>query len=437
MSRPSLRQALLLSLSALVFFLSPGVAYATEDDQECVVDLEPVEVVASPIIEGNVVNEYGSQVTVVTEEQIEDLNAQDLPAALRRTPGVVISRHNPIGSFGGGEGGSIFIRGMGGSRPGAEILTLVDGVPKFVSVWTHPLMDVLSVDPIEKIEVYKGAQPVLFGNMAFGAVNLTTKRMEEQGFYTKLEGAYGSYDTWVQILEHGGKLNRFDYYLVQSYRKSHGHRDDADGELQEYFARVGYELSENWDVDLLLNHTNNWADDPGADDGSPPPDGTFKTDDYFTVATVSHRYDWTSGYLKLYLEDGDIDWVDQFNETTGLNSDDTLTDYQNYGVRVRETIEPRDGTQILVGLDVDTISGEADFITPPSPESQFDEETFRIVAPYAAVSHLIGSRNGLTPSPPPASDTWTIATSTMNGDLRSDWPPATKIPNSTHSTPGA
>jgi len=371
-------------------------AYADEESpEEQVVQMEPVEVVASPIVEGNLVNEYGSQVTVVTEEQIEDLNAQDLPAALRRTPGVVISRHNPVGSFGGGEGGSIFIRGMGGSRPGAEIQTLVDGVPKFVSVWTHPLMDVLSVDPVEKIEVYKGAQPVLFGNMAFGAVNLTTKKMEEEGFYTKLEGAYGSYDTWVEVLEHGGKVKKFDYYLVQSYRKSHGHRDDADGELQEYFARVGYELSEDWDIDLLLNHTNNWADDPGAEDENPPPDGTFKTDDYFTVATLSHEYDWTKGYVKLYLEDGDIDWVDQFNEGTSLNTDDTLTDYRNYGVRVRETVEPWDGTEILVGLDVDNISGEVDLISPPVPESHFDEETFRIVAPYVALSHIIGSKDDL------------------------------------------
>jgi outer membrane receptor protein involved in Fe transport len=96
--------------------------------------------------------------------------------------------------------------------------------------------------------------------------------------------------------------------------------------------------------------------------------------------------------VKLYLEDGDIDWVDQFNESTGLNADDTLTDYKNYGVRVRETMEPWDGTQVLAGLDVDYISGETDVVSPPAPKSHFDEETFRIVAPYVAISHLIGSK---------------------------------------------
>ena len=53
----------------------------------------------SPIIEGNQVSDSGSQVTIVQQKQISDLNAQDLPSALRRTPGVVISRYNPVGSF--------------------------------------------------------------------------------------------------------------------------------------------------------------------------------------------------------------------------------------------------------------------------------------------------------------------------------------------------
>src|SRR4030065_498822 len=119
-----------------------------------------------------------------TQQQISDLTAQDLPYALRRTPGVVISRYNQVGSFRDGDGGAVYIRGMGSSRPGAEIQILVDGVPKFAGVWTHPLMDTMSADIAEKIEVYKGAQPILFGNMAFGAVNLITKRQKEEGFAT-------------------------------------------------------------------------------------------------------------------------------------------------------------------------------------------------------------------------------------------------------------
>ena len=73
--------------------------------------LDDMQVVASPIIEGNLVDRYAGQKTLVTEEQIDSLNAQDMTAALRKTPGVNISRYNPVGAFGGGEGGAVFITG--------------------------------------------------------------------------------------------------------------------------------------------------------------------------------------------------------------------------------------------------------------------------------------------------------------------------------------
>lgn len=361
--------------------------------------LEEVKVVASPIIEGNQVDRYGSEITVVTEKQIDSLNAQDLPSALRRTPGVIISRHNPVGSFGGGEGGAVFLRGKGSSRPGAEILMLMDGIPKFVSVWAHPLMDVLSVDPVERIEVYKGAQPVFFGNNAFGVVNLITKRKHEEGFTTRFEGAYGSYDTWVEIAEHGGKKGPFDYYALQSYRRSQGHRDNADGELQEYFARVGYEFLDHWNASFVFNTTHNWADDPGSEDGTTPPDGTFKVHDYFGILTLSHTYTWGEGYVKLYWDKGDIDWVDQYDEDTGLNNDDTLTDYDNFGFRVREALHLWKQGEIMVGLDLDYISGEAEIVDPPNPTQEFDRTTFRIVSPYLALSHQFGSKDSWYATP--------------------------------------
>jgi len=138
-------------------------------------ELEGIVVTSTPIIEGNVVDSFGSTRTIVTEEQIRNLNAQDLATALRRTPGVTISRYNPIGSHGGAQGGGIFIRGMGSSRPGSEIKTFIDGVPMYMGLWNHPLLDLLSIDTAAAIEVFKSPQPQRFGN-AFGAVNILPKR---------------------------------------------------------------------------------------------------------------------------------------------------------------------------------------------------------------------------------------------------------------------
>ena len=121
----------------------------------------------------------------------------------------------------------------------------------------------LSVDIAQSIDVYKGAQPVLYGNMAFGVVDMTTKRQIDPGFTTSLETAYGSYNTFVEVAEQGGKVDNFDYYLVQSYRSSDGDRPHSAGELQNYFGRFGYALNTNWEAHVVFNRTNNCADDPG------------------------------------------------------------------------------------------------------------------------------------------------------------------------------
>ena len=120
-------------------------------------------------------------------------------------------------------------------------------------------MDVLNVDIVDTIDVYKGAQPVLFGNMAFGAVDIHTKRMRDTGFRTILSAAYGSNNTITGAFENGGKLERADYYVLGGYRSSDGHRENSDGELQDFYGHFGYELSENWGIDLTFIHTNNWG----------------------------------------------------------------------------------------------------------------------------------------------------------------------------------
>jgi outer membrane receptor protein involved in Fe transport len=371
-----------------------GAPSSSATPKEKTYALEEILVVAPPVIEGNQVNRLASESTVVSEKQIEDLNAQDLPQALRMVPGVVISRFNPIGSFGGGEGGSIFIRGQGGSRPGAEVLTLVDGIPKFVSVWTHPLMDVLNVDIAGNIQVFKGAQPVLYGNMAVaGAVDITTKRKKEEGFTTSLEAAGGSFNSAIEVAQTGGKINALDYYLVQSFRRADGHRPNADGQLQNYFGHMGYQLSGNWAAGVTFNASNNWADDPGRVDGLAPAQGTFKTNDYFTVATISNQYVSTEGYLKIYSDVGHIRWLDQFNTTTKKNTDDTLTDYNNYGFRARQTVKPWDGGELLLGVDLDAISGQVDLVSPSAGNRHWDGETWYITSPYVALSHLFGSKD--------------------------------------------
>lgn len=364
--------------------LLPG--YGTAQDAH----LAEIQVIATPIIEGNQVDTFGSSSTTISREQINDLNALDLGTALRRTPGVTISRYNPVGSFGGAEGGSIFIRGLGISRPGGEIKTLIDGVPMYMSVWNHPLLDLLSVDATDSIQVYKSPHPQIFGN-GFAAVNITPRRMTTEGYHTEFGLSGGSFHTLAQHMEHGGKIGKVDYFLGQSFRASQGHRKKSDGQLTNYFASMGIELAPHWDLHLFGLHTNNFARDPGVDGNAVATrNGKYETMATMGQASLSHVYDRAQGSIKIFLNQGQGNWYDQLPPSKDLDNDFTL-----YGLRLQEFIRPWDGTELTLGLDYDVIKGELEEDRASGEHKSWRGPTQKILSPYLAISQRIGDIKGL------------------------------------------
>ncbi len=224
-------------------------------EEEQPVQLEPLSVVASPIIEENHLDLFSSMSSVVTEAQLRDQNALDLASALRRTPGVEITRFNPVGSFGGNEGGGVFIRGMGASRPGSEIKTYIDGIPLYMGVWGHPLLDLLPVNGMESITVYKGPQPQINGNN-FGSINLTMKNAVDEGLHGNGRISGGMFATVSEQADIAGKFGDFDFMLAQGYARSDGHRDNAGGELRNVMGRLDYHLNEHWTIGTNFLYTN-------------------------------------------------------------------------------------------------------------------------------------------------------------------------------------
>lgn len=405
MFKANKRLSIFLCTLATLFLsvIMPGISQANDENSTML--LEDISVTASPIIDGNITDSYASQKTVVTQEQISDLNAQDIGTALRKTPGVNISRYNPIGSFGGAEGGGIFIRGMGSSRPGSEIKNFVDGVPMYMSVWNHPLLDLMSIDSGSAIEVYKSPQPQYFGN-AFGIINIVPKKMEREGFVTKGQIAGGSYSTWVTTLENGGKKDNFDYYIGGGYRTSDGHRTDSDGELQNFYGRLGYDFSDNWSISFFNLLNDNYAMDPG-EEGKSAADkkGTYETRACLSTITLSNQYKNSEGSVKLYRSSGEGDWLNNPTSTAGV-TEDLYNDFLYYGAKAKQSFYLSGGTylpgsgELLTGIDLDYTQGSYDQNLSDGSTDIWDDHDFNILSPYAALSWTFGNTDKLffTPS---------------------------------------
>jgi iron complex outermembrane receptor protein len=361
---------------ALVLAFSCSSAFAQQAD----VRLGTVQVVAPPIIEGNTFDAFGGQTTIVSDEQINDLNANDLTTALRRVPGVTISRFNPVGNFGGGEGGAVFIRGLGASRPGSEIKTFIDGVPFFMGVWNHPLLDLLPVNGMAAIDVRKGPQPWVVGN-TFASINLTTQSAPASGVAGGVKVQAGSFGTFIQQADIGARSGAFAGYVAQGYQQSNGNRPDADGRLANLLAKGGVTINENWSAGVTFLGVDNSVTDPGPEGSPQLRNGVYKTNGSLLVGTLSHQYERARGEIKFYWNEGEGNWFRQAG-TAG----NTFTDWTSYGVRARETLRLWQGGELLGGLDLDWWTGNVDFQPTNARSARFDGPTFRLVSPYLGLA---------------------------------------------------
>jgi iron complex outermembrane receptor protein len=346
------------------------------------VTLPRVTVQASPVIEGNDVDRFGAMATTVTRQQISDLHAVDLASALRRTPGVTISRFNPVGSFGGDEGGAVYVRGLGASRPGSEIKTLVDGVPFYMATWNHPLLDLLPINGMAAIRVLKGPQPQHFGN-AFAAVELTPKRAgPRDGVTGDVQVAAGRHGTLVQQFDLAGRSGDWDYMLAQGHAESDGHRESASGRLDNVMGQLGYRFNAQWSANVLALDTNNRARDPGHATTGAGRGDAFNTRGSLLALTVEHQHGTAKGQLKLYSTRG------RSEQQPGL-----VTDFSTSGLRWREVVTPWRGGELVAGLDTESVTGDVSPIGFTGPK-------LRWTSPYLAVHHTLELTNGwrVTPS---------------------------------------
>jgi len=115
------------------------------------------------------IKETTEDVTVLTQEDIQEHGYQSLPEALAHIPGFVIASNG-----GAGQPVSVFLRGLKSDN----LLVLLDGIP--LTDYTQPsaaaALEHISIDSIKRIEVIKGGQSGIWGaGAAAGTINIITK----------------------------------------------------------------------------------------------------------------------------------------------------------------------------------------------------------------------------------------------------------------------
>lgn len=177
-----------VKLSVLIFALysAPLNAFGADKPAEGTRVLEDVVVSATRTLTS--VSKLGSSVTVITSEEIEDRQQTQVIDVLRSVPGLSVVQTGPKGGT-----VSIFMRGT----ENRHTLVLVDGVEFRDATQTGANADLrnLTTDNIERIEVVKGPQSVLYGSDAIGGViNIITRKGQKKpsGYVSVEAGSYSA-----------------------------------------------------------------------------------------------------------------------------------------------------------------------------------------------------------------------------------------------------
>jgi vitamin B12 transporter len=207
--------------------------------------------------------QIASSVTVVTAKEIERRQLRLVTDVLRRVPGVDVRRNG-----GPGTTTSIFVRGGNSDH----VLVLLDGVelndPSSPS--RAPILNDLTTEDIERIEVVRGPQSVLYGGNAMsGVIQIFTKRGSGK-LKVVGSGEGGSYDTARGVVSVSGTTEDLNYAASGSYWSTDGFSaTTAGGERDGYenrtaSARLGWKLNENFSLDSMFRYSDGQSDFDGS-----------------------------------------------------------------------------------------------------------------------------------------------------------------------------
>jgi len=215
-----------------LLILLSGITYAEE------VDLD--KIVVTPYRYGETLGKTATSVTVVTQENIESSNSQNVVDTLRSIPGVTVKDY-----YGNSTQASVDIAGFG-EQAALNVLVLVDGrrvndIDLSGADWSQ-----IPLERVERIEVLRGGTGgVLYGdNASSGVINIVTKKGSGKP-KVDLGIEYGSYDMNKQKLSlEGGIDNRFSYWLSGERDSTHGYRNNSFSKANNFASNLEYEFND-------------------------------------------------------------------------------------------------------------------------------------------------------------------------------------------------
>jgi iron complex outermembrane receptor protein len=327
-------------------------------------------------------------ISIVTRDAIERSGETALlPALMRQVPGLFVTSRGIAGyGVSTGAAGGINMRGFAGGSGG--VLILIDGHPQYATIYGHPVADAYIASDAQRVEVSRGSSSVLYGSNAMGgAINIITRKAMEDGNRLNAGLMGGSYGTQRYSLTDSYRKGKFSGVFSGNYESTDGHRLNSDFKSLSGYAKLGYDISEQWKITGNVNIAQSDAHNPGTV-SQPMLDGITDVLRGMSGLFIENRYDKTNGAVNFYYNWGDHKINDGYFEGGTprpylFNS----TDYMS-GVNIYQSVKPFKGNTITAGFDAKLYGGNA--YRDPITEIYADHIKLHEIAGYLFAHQMLG-----------------------------------------------
>ena len=203
-------------------------------------DIDLERIVVTPYRYSETLEKTVSNVSIISQKDLDDSNAKNVTDALKSVAGLVVHDW-----YGNGSKVAVDMAGFG-EQAALNVLVLVDGrrindIDLSGTDWSQ-----VPLENVERIEINRGgSSAVLYGdNASSGVINIITKKGSGKS-KVNLSAEYGSYDMNKQNLSLGGGIkDKLSYWLSAGRFGTHGYRNNTFNNTSNFASRLEYNLNE-------------------------------------------------------------------------------------------------------------------------------------------------------------------------------------------------
>lgn len=235
------KKSYILPALAAGFFLTAAPASATiplaEKDTSLNLYYDDEELVESATRAPKPISQVAENVTIITAQEIEDMNAHTVSEVLDRVAGM-------FNSFGSREiipSGSFSVH----NSESEQVTVLIDGI-RWRYTYDITETNQIPVRIIKRIEVIKGPASSTWGSSLGGVVNIITRDTGKEGKPTGLvSGSYGEFATHDLRADTAGRTGKVGYYLYAGSTETDGGMNHRYFRNKSVYGKTDLELTKD------------------------------------------------------------------------------------------------------------------------------------------------------------------------------------------------